>query len=279
MRRANLIALAVFVAALVAVFRIDTETTRDIQARVMSIFAPFTRAGAAAQNLVTGEGADTRDREELLRENERLTLENQRLRIYEQRAAELQDRLDKLNRYFKFSEQNDFKLIAARIIARRNSAWYRQATIDKGSDDGIQRGSPVIVPDGLVGRVARVAPGEADILFITDEQCQVAAQVEGTRERGVLQGVRVAAHRRPELRLLYLPKGIDIPRGRRVFSWDNSNNFPPNLLLGTIVDFQTGDNSGIAIVQPAVSDLDDLKYVFVMEQEAGEPTAAGAPPR
>jgi len=182
--------------------------------------------------------------------------------------------------------RSELALIPAKIIVRKTSAWYRGATIDKGWHQGVQDGSPVILPAGsqgragLVGRVARTAENESEILFITDELCKVAGQVEGTSERGILEGVRVSTSRRPGLRLRFLARDAKIEKNQRVHSWDNTNRFPPNLMLGTVVDFRPGDASSEAIVEPAVN-LDDLPYVFVMEQKVEDKPAPppAAPPR
>jgi len=43
--------------------------------------------------------------------------------------------------------------VAAQIIARDPSPWFKTIMIDKGARDGLVKGSPVLVPEGIVGRV------------------------------------------------------------------------------------------------------------------------------
>jgi rod shape-determining protein MreC len=283
MRRFNLIALAAFLAALIWVFTFDNAATRNIQNRVSAIFAPFKKTGAGVQDGLTGASDEKRTPEELRAENLRLSLENAELKIHRGQVEQLQDEMRRLQDLLNFDRQSELALIPAKIIVRKTSAWYRGATIDKGWRQGVQDGSPIILPTGpegrasLVGRIARAAENESEILFITDELCKVAGQVEGTIERGILEGVRVSTSRRPELRLRWLPKDARVEKNRRVYSWDNTNRFPPGLMLGTVVDFRPGDASSEAIVEPAVN-LDDLPYVFVMEQKVEEKPPPSAPP-
>ncbi len=287
MRRFNLIALAAFIGALVWVFTFDNAATRNIQNRISGIFAPFKKAGAGVQDAVTGANQEARTPEQLRALNEKLSIENAELKIYRGQVQQLQEELQRLNNLMKFDQETHLALIPAKIIVRKTSAWYRGATIDKGWRQGVQDGSPIILPTGLqgqaslVGRVARAAENESEILFVTDELCKVAGQVEGTNERGILEGVRVSTSRRPELRLRYLAKDARVDKNRRVYSWDNTNRFPRGLMLGTVVDFRSGDASSEAIVEPAVN-LDDLPYVFVMEQKVEDkpaPPPPAAPPR
>ncbi|RYD32311.1 MAG: rod shape-determining protein MreC [Verrucomicrobiaceae bacterium] len=290
MKRINLLALLVFIGALVWVFTFDTPTTQRIQSRVMALFAPFTKAGAGVQEKLAGPPADSRSLEDLRAENETLTQENARLRVVDQQVAELRQQVEQFNALFKFNQQSAYSLTPARIVVRRNSAWYRRATIDKGSNQGISIGSPVIVPEGLVGRVEKVSPDESDILFVTDELCKVTAQIEGTIIRGIVQGGRVSLSRRanihmlmperPDVRLMFLDKETDPSLvGRKVYSLPDYISFPPNILLGTITDFHKGDYSTEATIQPAVQNLDRLSYVFVMGLGAEEKSSPPAPPR
>lgn len=237
MRRFNLFALLVFVGALGWVFTFDTPATREIQGKIMALFSPFTRGGAVVQQRVAASNETAADSAALKAENDRLALENDRLRLVDQQLVEARAQLAQLNALFKFNQQSNYVLTASRIIVRKNSAWFRQATIDKGSRQGISAGSPVVVPDGLVGRVVKVGLDESEILLVTDELCKVAAQVEGTREWGILEGVRVSTSRRPDLRLRYLPRDIDKSLiGRKVYSLPDYISFPPNILLGTVAE-------------------------------------------
>jgi rod shape-determining protein MreC len=278
-RRFNIIALLLLVAALGWVFTFDTAATRGIQSKVMSFFSPFTRAGAGVQEKVTASSEPLPEAVALKAENDRLKLENDRLQIVGQQLAEAHQQLDQLNALFKFNQQSTYQLTPARIIVRKNSAWFRQATLDKGSLQGVTIGSPVVVPEGLVGRIVKAGPNESELLFVTDELCKVAAQIEGTAERGILEGVRVSTSRRPDLRLRFLPRDLDQNLiGRKVYSLPDYISFPPNILLGTIAEFRAGDYSTEAVIKPAVQNLDRLKYVFVMGLGAEE-NPASQPPR
>lgn len=279
MTKFNLVALAAFIGALIWVFTFDNAATRKIQTRIGGFFAPFKRAGAGVQDAVTGTNQEKRTPEQLAALNEKLSVENAELKIYRDQALRLAGEVKRLNDLLKFEQRTEFSLIPAKIILRKTIAWYRGATIDKGTRDGVQYGSPVILPTGpegrasLVGRIVRAGTNESEILFITDEQCKVSGRVEGTNEHGILEGVRVSTARRPELRLRYLAKDASLQKNRRVYSSDTSNQFPPELLLGTVVDFRPGDASSEAIVEPAVN-LEDLPCVFVMEQKVEEKPAS-----
>ncbi|MFN5960090.1 MAG: rod shape-determining protein MreC [Verrucomicrobiota bacterium] len=284
MNRLNLIALAIFTGLLVWVFLFDSPTTRLIQTRANAVFSSFKRSGAEVQGALTGSHDPRLTPEQLQARADQLTIENAELRVHRSRIAQLETEVQELERLLGFIRRQDTSLIPARLIARKTSAWYRRATIDKGRNQGVLDGSPVVVPTGaegrpsLVGRVGRADADEAEIVFITDEECKVAARIEGTTERGILEGTRVSTSRRPELRLRWLPRNASVQQGRKVLSWDNTNRFPPDILLGTVIDFRDGDASSEAVVEPAVN-LDELPFVLVMQlvPEDDHPPPTDAP--
>jgi rod shape-determining protein MreC len=272
MRRFNLVALAIFIAGLVWVFTFNTAATRRIQSTVMSWFAPFTRSGAKVQETVAGGSGDKRTAAELRTENEQLKRENDELHIYRDEYSKVLKEKNQLAKDLGFKQQNAFDLKYAKILVRKTSAWYRGATLDKGEAEGVQLYSPVLVKEGLVGRIIRVAEHESDILFLTDEQCKVAAEIEGSPVRGILEGVRVSTAKRPDLLLRIPGKDFEVQPGRQVYTSARSSSFPANILLGKIESFRLGDTSTEVIVKPAV-DFDKLDFVFIMGL-SGQPAAA-----
>ena len=52
---------------------------------------------------------------------------------------------------------------------------------------------PVVTDEGLVGKTTTVSENISIVLLVSDENCRVAASVEGTREQGIVSGERVTA--------------------------------------------------------------------------------------
>ena len=47
--------------------------------------------------------------------------------------------------------------ISAAVISRKTGSWWRQIILNKGSKDGVEIGSTVIGPGGLLGRVKNLS--------------------------------------------------------------------------------------------------------------------------
>lgn len=276
MKKLNILALLIFVAGLVAVFTFDTATTRQIQARVMSLLAPFIHSSAAMEQAAENAVAPQVNPTELKRENDEQRVQLERLRIIQQKYNQIIEENAKLRQIIEFKQSAPFKMTAAKVIRRSSSTWWNSLIIDKGSLDGIGTDSPVITSVGLVGKTSTLAPHMAKVILLTDEMCRVSAKIEGTLEQGILAGERAALEVRPELHLRFLNRNSNINAGAGVYSSGEGGVFPPDLLLGRVKRFENREISGEAVIEPAV-DFSTLDYVFVIEMQVAEPTPEPAP--
>ncbi|MGI8601498.1 MAG: rod shape-determining protein MreC [Verrucomicrobiales bacterium] len=266
MRRLNIIALIVFLAGLVWIFTWPKERAIAIRTKVMSLFSPFVRSGAAVQDAVGGIAGKSRSRSELAVENVRLRRELEELKIFSEEYHKVKQENDDLRRMLDFSKTHPLKLLPARILTRNSATWWNAATIDRGLHDGLAPDLAVRTAEGLVGKVVQVSQRESQILFLTDETCRVAVRIEGTPDQGISSGIRGVAGRTPGLRITFLPREASVPVGAKVYTSGKGGIFPLGILLGEVTKFTTLDDGGEAQVKPAV-DFDNIKYVFVVAQE------------
>jgi rod shape-determining protein MreC len=259
------------------VFTRPSEQTQAIQHTIGSWFAPFTKAGAQVQDAAVGATEEAKPAKQLQLENEQLQIEVDQLRIKADGFGQIAKDNADLRAALGFREQYDWDLIAAEIVNRKQSAWYREAVIDKGTNQGIIDQMPVLaavqVNDGgaprfegaLVGKVGRSEKDMATIVFLTDENCRVAATVKGlSNVRGILMGSRSSTRSSPQLRLRFLKSEPVLEPGRQVYCDGSGKVFPFGVLLGEVSDFHSSEGSTEAEVRPAV-DFDVLRHVFVFQ--------------
>ena len=194
-------------------------------------------------------------------EYHRLQLENKKLQIENDTLKELQKENDQLRETIGYCTRSVFKLLPATVISRDNSVWWNTIQINRGSRDGIAIDRAVITDRGLVGKTISVTPDLSVVLLITDENCKVAAKVEGTHDQGIENGLRAS---NGELQLAFLNKLADLQPGQKVYTAGVSGGiFPSGIQIGTVKNFQIHELDGEAILEPA-ADLSNLEDVFVI---------------
>src|SRR6266576_2943777 len=161
------------------------------------------------------------------------------------------------------SVRSVFKLLAAEVIARDSSSWWRTLTINRGRRDAIETDMPVVTDVGLVGKTTTVSDTISVVLLISDESCRIASSVEGSREQGIVSGERVTGGLTPFLDLNFLSKQADLKPGQKVYTSGVGGVFPSGLLIGAVKSFRVRELDGQAQLTPVV-DLSHLEDVFVV---------------
>lgn len=277
MKKGNIIALLLFLGAVAAVFTLKTPQTRAIQTGVMNFLSPFIRGSAIAEEKFKSATKTPIDPAQLQYEYNNLRQEAEGLRIYAQKYNQVLEENNKFRAMLNYRQQSEYKLTAARVLRRSASNWWGTLIIDKGSLDGITTDSPVITDIGLVGKTGKVSEHSAEVILLTDEECRVAARIEGTEYRGILCGERGNFDTRPNLRLRFLDRTAHINPGANVYSTGDGGVFPPQLLLGKIKNFETKDVSAEALIESAVN-FNLLEDVFVIHTESLPPSVPSAIP-
>jgi rod shape-determining protein MreC len=268
MKKGNIIALLLFLAAVVGVFTLKTPQTRAVQTKVLEVLSPFIRAGATVDEQANAVVSGPVDVPAMQAENEKLRQEVERLRIVAQKYDNALEENNKFRAMLAYRQKTDFKLTAARVLRRSASNWWNTIVVDKGAADGVETDFPVITDIGLVGKTGKVAAHTSEVILLTDEECRVAARVEGTQSQGILSGERGGFEMRPELRLRFLDPRLKIEPNASVYSVGvDGGVFPAGLLLGKVKSFSVRDVSGEAVVESAV-DFSLLEDVFIVHMDA-----------
>lgn len=275
MKKLNILALLVFIAAVVAVFTLDTAVTRSIQSKVMTVLSPFIHTSAAVEDTVSGVVSPGENAADLKREVDRLQVELDRQLIIAQKHAQLLEENEKLRELIGFRKSAPFKMQAARVVKRVTATWWNSVFIDKGLLDGVATDSPVISASGLVGKTGNMTDHMTEVILLTNELCRVSARVDGTQEQGIVEGDRGGLDLRPDLRLKFLKRTALINAGSNVVSTGEGGVFPAGLAIGRVKRFEIKDISGEAVIEPSV-DFSNLEFVFVVSRETQPPPEEAA---
>jgi rod shape-determining protein MreC len=192
--------------------------------------------------------------------NADLELENAQMRAEIEAARAATAENERLRRELELRPLLKYQTVAAEVVARDATTWFKRITINKGTRSGVQLNQPVITPDGVVGRITAVGPWAAQIQLITDEHAGVGGRLTNSRAAGELKGKgdgfcrfkNVSSLEKVEKDEPILTSGLD-----RIY--------PGGILIGYVESYVEG---GGAIpqditVRPA-ADLDRIEEVLVL---------------
>ena len=263
MNRSSIIALLIFAAILGYFLSFGPEGTRNLQAGFYQLISPFLSTGSGLEKQITAMRTGLRTLEQLEHENADLRVENRSLKATNQALRDIEYEVNRLRTALGYRERSFFKLVPAQVIARDASTWWRTVTINRGKQDGITGDMPVVTEAGLVGKTTTVSDSIAVVLVVSDENCRVAANVEGSREQGIVSGERVLGASTPFLDLNFLSKQANLRPGQKVYTSGVGGVFPSGLLIGTVTEYKVRELDGQARLATAV-DLAKLEDLFVV---------------
>ena len=166
----------------------------------------------------------------------------------------------------KFVERQDLRLVTASIIARSNTTQTSTFSIDRGEQDGVQVGDPVIVKDGvLVGKVVSVTPKSATVHSLADPSVGTAVSLLNQSQTiGVAEGIAGNL-----LRLKFIPQQTSIQVNDLVISSGLETGVPAGLFIGLVNDVRPEQNAPFleAVIQPLV-DIRQYTIVHVLMRQS-----------
>lgn len=183
----------------------------------------------------------------------------------ETQNVQLQQQLNEAQAYYALlnfaSSRPENSYVAAAIIGRDPVPFLRYVQIDKGSDDGVRRGMPVVTQQGLIGRIDAVTAGAARVQLITDAAAAVNVRLPATQTDVMLVGSVTG-----ELSLEMVPQNITIKPGDLVLTSGLGGMYPPDIVVGQIISVRKRETDlfQTASVQPAAN-LAGLRAVLVIK--------------
>jgi rod shape-determining protein MreC len=149
---------------------------------------------------------------------------------------------------------------AASVIGRDPSPFLHYVIINRGSNDGIERGMPVVTNEGLAGRIDAVIADAARVQLITDAAASVNVHLKNANTDAVLKGSVTG-----DISLDLISQDATVEAGDVILTSGLGGGFPPDVIVGQVVGIRKlpAELFQQATVQPAV-DFSRLQIVLVI---------------
>ncbi len=241
-----------------------------LQSWILSVVAPAARGVAIVSRAVTGAADSTLQMLEATSENARLRerLAAEERELFRLRAAVAQAERERLLATAAPSLPN--VITSAPVLLVESRAGLQSALVGAGSRDGAVAGSPLAVPEGLVGRIVSAGVSMSRGLLLTDTSAAAGARIVRTGELGVVRG-----DGRGGLRLNNIPITSSVRAGDDVASAGIDGIYPRGVPIGRVETVTRGSNLFLEIrIRPA-ADFGLLTDVLVLAPSPAAGEAAG----
>jgi rod shape-determining protein MreC len=235
----------------------------DLRRGAVTAFAPLRDAGAWVARPLADAWNGAVDHAALADENERLRARVDALDGQQAAADAALRQLDELAALDAVSQWTDLPTVVARVLGGSLSNFEHAVELDKGSDDGLAVGMPVVTGAGLVGRIVSVTGDRSAVQLLTDPAWRFGVRLAASGEVGVARGngagEPLSVDEGVEL-------GVAVHRAEAVTTSGYGDSiFPPEIPVGRVGDLGVAPDgmSQVVAVHP-LADLDDLSTVRVV---------------
>ena len=208
-------------------------------------------------NWLTGSFAD---RSRLRTENAQLTEQLRVARTQLLRFESLNEENRRLREIREASKGVSERTLIAEIINVSVQPFRHMVVINKGADDGVFRGQPVLDAFGVVGQVMQVGKSTATLILITDGEHAIPVQVNRNGIRSIAMGTGEA-----KLSLPYMTVESDVRRGDLLVSSGLDEIFPAGYPVATVTKVERNSADTFALVEARpLAQLDRDREVLLL---------------
>lgn len=189
--------------------------------------------------------------------------------VLEQDIQSLRRENEQLRSVLDFSDSLRYNHMPARIIGRDPQSLFSTITVNRGSQHGVERNSPVVaVQEGreaLVGRVVEVNELSSRVQPITQPGSFVSAMISDSRHQGLAAGTGSTTG---VVELRHIPQSAaeDIRHGATVITSGLQSLYPQGILIGRVqgIESHPYEPTLEVPVRPFV-DLSRIEYLFIIQ--------------
>jgi rod shape-determining protein MreC len=200
-----------------------------------------------------------------------------------QRTQQLETENDRLRKLLDLRAREQANGQVSKILYTARDPFSRRIVVDRGLQDNITAGQPVIDDAGLVGQVTRVFPRVSEITLITDKDQAVPVQIVRNGLRSVVFGLGNG-----QLELRFMPANADVQNGDLLVTSGLDGVFVAGLPVAKVVHIERDTSYSFArIYCVPVAGVENFDEVVVLDareplalppQLLVEPAVAGSKP-
>src|SRR6185312_3469846 len=149
----------------------------------------------------------------------------------------------------------------AEVLYNARDPYARKVVIDRGTNQGVRAGSPVIDESGVIGQVTRTYGPIAEVTLVTDKDQAIPVQVV----RNGLRAVAFGSGSSGMLELRFMAANAEIQNGDRLVTSGIDGIYPAGLPVATVarVERDAAYTFARIVCRPAAG-VESGAYVLVL---------------
>ena len=246
---------------LLLLINIYSDWLSPLRAQLAPLTKPFYWLVDTPARIEVWSGKTVLSRDELQSNSEALESEVLVLKRKLQRMASLAAENVRLRQLLNSAELIEDRVLVAELMGVSPDPLSHIVIINKGSDDGVFVGQPLLDASGLMGQVVEASANMARVLLITDNSHALPVQVNRNGVRAVAEGVGDLY----KLQLRHMANTVDIRVGDLLVSSGLGGRFPVGYPVAVVDSIVRDPGQAFAAISVSPrAQLDRSRHVLLV---------------
>lgn len=237
------------------------ETARGY---LQTLVSPLQYMANAPKQAMTWASENIVTRRQLMSENK--NYREQELFFHEQalQLSIVRQENERLRSLLSSPVGGEIKKMFAEILSVDSDPYSHQVVINRGTNDGVYEGQPVLDEKGIVGQILHVGSSSSRVILISDISHAIPVRVQRN-------GLRLIASGSGQIdRLIhnFVPHSADVKKGDLLVTSGLGGKYPEGYPVSRVVLVRTDESREFSTIysQP-VAQIDRLRYMLLLSKE------------
>jgi len=237
------------------------ETARGY---LQSLVSPLQYMANAPKQILTWASENLVIRQQLMTENKHFR-ENE-LYLHEQvmQLSIVRQENERLRSLLASPVRGENKKMFAEILSVDSDPYSHQVVINRGANDGVYEGQPVLDEKGIVGQILHVGVSSSRVILISDISHAIPVRIQ----RNGLRLIASGSGQIDRLTHNFVPHSADVKKGDLLVTSGLGGKYPEGYPVSRVVMVRADESREFATIysQP-VAQIDRLRYILLLSKE------------
>ncbi|PCI59582.1 MAG: rod shape-determining protein MreC [Gammaproteobacteria bacterium] len=253
--------LVLFFSVALIFFDHQLGTFDTFRGYLQSVVSPLQYIANTPKQIMTWASDNLMSRRLLIEENQQYKIEELKFKQQLQELTILKQENKRLRTLLTSPVRPNIKKMVAEIISVNNDPYSLQVVINRGTNDGVYEGQPIIDDQGIVGQILHVGTNSSRVLLITDLSHALPVRIQRNGVRLIATG----SGRLDRLTHNFVPHSTDIHTGDLLVTSGLGGKFPEDYPVAKVLSVTQDESRPFAhVISEPVAQLDRLRYLLLL---------------
>ena len=266
------IILVLFCSALLIFFDHKMNSFENVRGYLQSMVSPLQYMANTPKQMMTWAAENLITRQQLMKENQNFRIEELKLKEQLLQLEHIKQENERLRLLLASPVRVEAKKMVAEIISVDSDPYIHQIVINKGANDGVYEGQPVLDDQGIVGQILHVGQTSSRVILISDVKHAIPVRVS----RNGIRLVATGTGRIDRLTHNHVPHSSDIKTGDLLVTSGLGGKYPEGYPVSKVMLVTQDESRPFArVYSEPMAQIDRLRYLLLIWPE--QPASIFAP--